>query len=129
MDNNYVTLFKEVAKTTSLLAEQVMEYNKNNNDEKGLETATIMRDDFNKLYNKMNIEGFSPEILTIDDYRRFLVGALIVVNNINNKISNEQKAVQNYNTTIIPKLQRILDECKTQEEINKLSAELFVINT
>lgn len=129
MDNNYVTLFKEVAKTTSLLAEQVMEYNKNNNDEKGLETATIMRDDFNKLYNKMNIEGFSPEILTIDDYRRFLVGTLIVVNNINNKISNEQKAVQNYNTTIIPKLQRILDECKTQEEINKLSAELFVINT
>lgn len=129
MDNNYVTLFKEVAKTTSLLAEQVMEYNKNNNDEKGLETATIMRDDFNKLYDKMNIEGFSPEILTIDDYRRFLVGTLIVVNNINNKISNEQKAVQNYNTTIIPKLQRILDECKTQEEINKLSAELFVINT
>lgn len=129
MDNNYVTLFKEVAKTTSLLAEQVMKYNKNNNDEKGLETATIMRDDFNKLYDKMNIEGFSPEILTIDDYRRFLVGTLIVVNNINNKISNEQKAVQNYNTTIIPKLQRILDECKTQEEINKLSAELFVINT
>ncbi len=129
MDQKYVTLFREIARTTSILAEQVMEFNRNSGDKKGEETAQLMRDDFNSLYDRMNVDIFNPHLLTIDDYRRLLVGALIVVNNLNNKIENEQKAVQNYNLTIIPQLQRILNECKDQDSVNTLADEIFKINT
>ena len=129
MDQKYVTLFREIARTTSILAEQVMEFNRNSGDKKGEETVQLMRDDFNSLYDRMNVDIFNPHLLTIDDYRRLLVGALIVVNNLNNKIENEQKAVQNYNLTIIPQLQRILNECKDQDSVNTLADEIFKINT
>lgn len=129
MDKKYITLFKEIARTTSVLAEQVMEYNKKNNDESGDAAAELMRDDFSKLYDRMVDENFAAKDLTIDDYRKLLVATLIVTNNINNKIIEQQKAIQNYNLTIIPRLQRIVDECKTQEEVNKLSSELFILDT
>ena len=49
MDKKYVTLFKDLAQATAASAESVMDYDRSQNDEKGLKTATIMRDDYQKL--------------------------------------------------------------------------------
>ena len=46
MDKKYVTLFKELAQAMAVSAEMVMEYDREKGDDKGLETATIMRNDF-----------------------------------------------------------------------------------
>lgn len=128
MNAKYLSLFTEIAHATEIIAEQVMAYDREQNDEKGERTAQVMRDDYGHLYDKMNVSDFDSNILTKEDYQKLLVGALIVVNNINTKIENEQKAVNRYNIDIIPKLNRILNECETQEQINTLANEIFEIN-
>ena len=129
MNAKYLSLFTEIAHATEIIAEQVMAYDREQNDEKGEHTAQVMRDDYSRLYDKMNVSDFDSNVLTKEDYQKLLVGALIVVNNINTKIENEQKAVNRYNIDIVPKLNRILNECETQEQINTLANEIFEINT
>jgi len=46
MHKKYITLFKDLAQATAASAETVMEYDKEKKDEKGLITATTMRNDF-----------------------------------------------------------------------------------
>ena len=58
MNNNYITLFREIAHNCEILSEQVMELDRKNNDEKGLNTATIMRNDYAKLYDRLKAEDF-----------------------------------------------------------------------
>lgn len=127
MHQKYLELFREVVHTTEVLSEKVIDYNKSKNDDKGVETATTMRDDYAKLYDAMRGEAFDPNTLTKSDYAKFLVGVMIVVNNIESRITSEKKAVNNYKTDIIPKLQRIVDECKTDEEVVDLAKNLFTI--
>lgn len=111
-----------------MLAEQVMDFNHSKNDEKGEETAKSMRDDFNKLYERMSAEGFNSDTLAKTDYARLLVGALIVVNNLETRIANEQKAVKNYKDELISRLERIVNECDTDEEAQTLAKEIFTID-
>lgn len=127
MDKSYVKLFTEIVHTTELLAERVMELNHTQNDTKGEATAKTMRDDYIKLYDKMRNEKFDFDSLTKAEYAKLLVGTLIVVNNIEDRIAGEKKALNGYKTGVIPKLQRIVDECKTDEEAITLAAELFKI--
>lgn len=87
-----------------------------------------MRDDFVKLYDKIRAEDFSATSLTKAEYAKILVGAMIVVNNLETRITNEQNAVKGYKETVIPKLERIVDECKTDEDAQKLAEELFTID-
>lgn len=81
-----------------------------------------MCEDFENLYNKINSK---PDSLTKADYAKLLVGSLVIVNNIKDRIKNEQEAIDSYNTTIIPKLQKIIDNAKTNEEVLTLSKEIF----
>ena len=87
-----------------------------------------MRDDFIKLYDKIRAEDFNATSLTKAEYAKILVGAMIVVNNLETRITNEQNAVKGYKETVIPKLERIVDECKTDEDAQKLAEELFTID-
>lgn len=128
MHSKYVELFKEIAHTTEVLAEQVMNFNHEKKDEKAEQTAQSMRDDYIKLYDKMRADDFKAESLTKSDYARLLVGVLIIVNNLETRISNEQKAVKNYKEEIVTRLERVVNECKTDEESQKLAEELFTIN-
>jgi len=95
---------------------------------KAEQTAQSMRDDYIKLYDKMRADDFKAESLTKSDYARLLVGVLIIVNNLETRISNEQKAVKNYKEEIVTRLERVVNECKTDEESQKLAEELFTIN-
>lgn len=125
--NKYLDLFREIAHSSEILAERVMEFDRNTNDLQGEKTAKIMRDDYQKLYDKMRSDGFYFTNLTKSDYTKILVGALIVTNNLEDRIKNEQLVVKGYKNDVIPKLQRIIDETKTDEEAYDLSSKIFQI--
>lgn len=126
MDTGYITLFTELARSSEVIAEQVMALNKANNDEQGETTAAIMRDDYAKLYDKLrNGDGE----LSRNEFAKLLVSTYIVVNNLEDRIKNYTKSVEQYKINVMPKLQRIIDETKTDEEAKNLANEIFTINT
>ena len=126
MHDKYIELFKELAKSTAVSAEQVMDYDKNKNDDQGFKTAQVMRDDFNNLYDKIADKDFTGS-LERADFARLLVGALIIANQLNDRITALKKALSGYQTDIIPKLQEIMDQTKTDEEAMKIANEKFNI--
>ena len=128
MHNKYIQLFKELAKATAVSAEQVMDYDKQKNDEKGLAAAETLRDDFNALYDKIAAKDFDG-ILEKADFARLLVGTLIIVNQLNDRITALKKALSGYQTDIIPKLQEIVDNAKDDEEAMKIAEEKFIIES
>ena len=77
MNAKYRELFTLIARTTSNLAEEVMNLHKQNEEEKEFKTAQVMRDDYLNLHDKLT----SEEALTKADFARILVGAIIVAKN------------------------------------------------
>ena len=126
MHDKYIELFKELAKSTAVSAEQVMDYDKSKNDDQGFKTAQVLRDDFNNLYDKIADKDFTGS-LERADFARLLVGALIIANQLNDHITALKKALSGYQTDIIPKLQEIMDQTKTDEEAMKIANEKFNI--
>ena len=123
MDKKYIELFKNLAQSVAISAEQVMDYDKAKEDEKGLQAATIMRDDFQTLFDKINDDFF----LTKSDAARLLVGAMIQVNQIQDRINNLKKAMVGYQSNVIPKLQEIVDKAENDEMANQMANEKFII--
>lgn len=128
MHQKYIELFKEITHATEVLAEQVMNFDHEKNDEKGESTAKSMRDDYVKLYDRLRADDFDPVTLTKSDYAKILVGVFIVVNNLETRIASEQKAVKNYKETVVTRLERIINECDNDEAAQKLAEELFTID-
>lgn len=127
MITGYEKLFEEIAHSNEILAERVMELNREKGDEKGEQTASIMREDYSNLYDRIRDENFELIQLERNDWAKLLVGTMIIIQNLEDKIQGEQKAVQGYRIDIIPKLQRIIDETKTDEEAQSLVENLFKI--
>lgn len=123
MDKSYIALFQEIAKSTAVSAETVMDYDREKGDENGLKTATIMRDDYQTLADSFNDEYKMSK----NDAAKLLVGSMIIVNQLQDKINGLKKAITGYQTEAIPKLQKIVDETKTDEEASKMADELFII--
>ena len=123
MDKHYIDLFKELTRATAVSAEQVVDYDHEKEDEKGFETAKIMRDDYEALYDRLNDE-YS---LTKSDAAKLLVGIMIQLNHIQDRIAALRKAVTGYQTDVIPKLQDIVDNAESDEEAAKIANEKFVI--
>ena len=128
MDKKYTTLFRDLAQATAATAEQVMDYDSQKNDEKGFETAKVMRDDFQALADSIDNlhEGYQ---INKADIARLLVGAMIQTNQIQDRINNLKKAMAGYQTDVIPKLQEILDNAKDDEEASKMANEKFVLES
>ena len=125
MDKKYVNLFKELAQTTAASAETVMEYDREKGDEQGLKTATFMRDDYQAL-----AESFGEDYkLNKGDAAKLLVGAMIMTNQIQDRINNLKKAMTGYQTDVIPKLQKIVDEAKTDDEAAEMADKNFMIGS
>ena len=126
MDKKYTTLFRDLAQATAATAEQVMDYDSQKNDEKGFETAKIMRDEFQALAE--SIDNLHEDYqINKADIARLLVGAMIQTNQIQDRINNLKKAMTGYQTDVIPKLQEILDNAKDDEEASKMANEKFVL--
>ena len=126
MDKRYVPLFKDLAQATAASAESVMDYDREKGDEKGLETATTMRDDFQALTDKINEAGDAYE-MNKSDVARLLVGAMIQVNQLQDRINNLKKAMSGYQTDVVPKLQAILDEATDDAAAIQMANEKFII--
>ena len=128
MNQKYIELFREIAHNTEIMAERVMEYDKQKNDKEGLKTAETMRNDFSNLYDKIRADNFNSKTLTRAEWAKILVGSMIVTNNIEQQLENQRKALQGYKMDLIPKLNRIMEETKTDEEATKLAENLFEIS-
>ena len=126
MDKKYVTLFKDLAQATAASAESVMDYDRSQNDEEGLKTATIMRDDYQKLTDKI-IDAGDAYVPNKDEVAKLLVGAMIQVNQIQDKINNLKKAMIGFQTHTIPKLQKILDEAKDDDDARNMANLSFIL--
>ena len=125
MNNKYITLFKELAQTTATTAETVMEFNRSNNDEEGVKTATMMRDDFQDLASKID-ENYQ---FTKNDIAKLTVASMIVTNQIKDKIDALKSALTGYQTDLIPKLQEILEQAEDDKAVMKLAEEKFIIDS
>lgn len=125
MDKKYVELFKELARVTAVTAEQVMEYDEAQNDEKGLETATTMRDDYEMLHDSLD-ENYN---LTKADAAKLLIATMLQLNRTQERIATLRKAATGYQTDLIPKLQEIVDNASSDEDVAKLAHEKFIIES
>lgn len=127
MHSKYIELFKEIANATAISAEQVMDYDKQKDDAKGYETAETLHKDFIELYDKIRDKDFDGQ-LAREDFARLLVGTLIIMNQLNDRITALKKAMTGYQTDVMPKLQDIVDNTKTDEEAMTMAEEKFSIN-
>lgn len=123
MDKKYIELFKELARATAVSAEQVMDYDKANDDEKGFDTAKTMRDDFEALYDRLD-ENYQ---MNKADAAKLLVGVMIQLNQVQDKINALRKAVAGYQSDVIPKLQNIIDNAENDEVAAELANKNFII--
>jgi hypothetical protein len=123
MDQKYRDLLKEVAQSASVAAEQVMDYDKAKNDEKGFEVAKQLRDDYNVLINKLGTD----EILTRGDYLKLYAGALIVANNLRDRRTILDKAINGYDNDLLPKLKSLVDDTTSDDEANAQADKVFII--
>jgi hypothetical protein len=123
MDKKYEVLFKSLAQATAATAEQVMDYDREKGDEKGLETATIMRDDYQEIASRVD-EGYT---MNKADAARLLVAAMIQVNQTQDRINALKQAMVGYQTDVIPKLQEIVDNAADDEAAGQMANEKFVI--
>ena len=123
MDKKYITLFKDLAQATAASAEQVMDYDRAQGDEEGLKAATIMRDDFQDLVSRMDVTAY---VLTKNDATKFLLGAMIQVNQLEDKIANLKRAMVGYQTDVIPKLQEIVEKAENDDAAAKIANEKFI---
>ena len=126
MDKRYVTLFRDLAQATAASAEAVIDYDREKGDDKGLAAAMTMRDDFQALTDKINVNS-DTYTMSKEDAARFLVGAMIQINQLQDRIENLKKAMTGYQTDIVPKLQAII-EVENDEEARKLAEEKFIIS-
>ena len=123
MDKRFIDLFKELMKTSAVSAETVMDYDEKHNDKDGFAAANQLRDDFLALYDKIN-DSFE---MTKTDARTLLIGALITVSQLVDKVNNLKKAISGYQSDLIPKLQEIWDNATSDEEAIAMANEKFVI--
>lgn len=125
MDKKYITLFKDLAQATAVTAETVMDYDREKEDTKGLETATMMRDDYQALANTITDAG-DNYVPTKSDAAKLLVGTMIMANQLQTKIDNLKKAMAGYQNDLIPKLQAVVD-AEDDEAVRKIAEEKFII--
>lgn len=128
MDKKYVTLFKELARATAVSAETVMDYDKQKGDEKGLQAATSLRNDFQELADIIKDAGddYVPNKL---ESARLLIGAMIMANQLQNKIEGLKTAMAGYQTEIIPKLQDIVNNTENDDEAREKANQVFIIES
>lgn len=127
MHKKYLELFKELTRATAVAAEQVMDYDKEKNDDKGFETAKTMRDDFEALHEKLAAESFDGN-LTKAEYAKLLVGCYVIVGNLQDRIEALKKAIAGYQSDLVPKLSKII-EAADDVEAQKLADEHLIVET
>lgn len=126
MDKKYIELFRNLAQATAVSAEQVMDYNNQQNDEKGFETAEIMRNDYQELFDKLSSDA--EYAMTKTDAARLLIAATVQVNQLETNIEALKKAKVGYETKVMPILKEILDGSENDEVAASLANTKFILD-
>ena len=126
MHKKYLDLFTELTRATATAAEQVMDYDKTLEDEDGYEKAKALRDDFEKLNDKLTAEEFDG---TLDkaDFAKLLIGAYVITNNLRDKITILKKSIDGYEKDLMPKLQEIIDS--NDEDVMDVANKILIIDS
>ena len=118
---DYINLFKLICNSVESYAERALEL--------GLDEQTFagqqMRNDFAELGDKLSQQNFNMKNITRNEWLKLLAGAMITVNNMTDQMKRLENTIHGYKTIIVPRLSRIMDETKTDEEAQKLAFELF----
>jgi hypothetical protein len=102
----------------------VMDYDAEKKDEKGFATAQTMRDEYQDL--KARIEVTDEYILNKQDAARLLIGAVIQINQLQDRINNLKKAMAGFQSDVVPKLQEVVD-AETDEAAQEIANKKFII--
>lgn len=125
MDAKYVKLFTEIARTISVLSESVMDYNKGQNDDKAYEASETMRNEYTNLWHKL--EDNPDAKLSRAEYAKTYIGALIIVEQIESRIKKDKIALDGYKADLIPKLEQVVNQTKSDIDAAKLGEKIFQI--
>jgi hypothetical protein len=126
MDNKYVELFKQLARSTAVSAEQVMEYDREKGDDKGLAAAETMRNDYEKLTETIEVadDEYVPNKAEV---AKLLVATMVQMSQVRDRMIALNKALKGYQEDLVPKLQEILDNANDDEEAREMANEKFII--
>ena len=84
-----------------------------------------MRDDYQALLDKIKEFG-EDYVPTKNDCTKFTVAAMVLVNQLQDRMNALKKSIVGYQTDLIPKLQEIVDKA-TDENIVEMIEEKFNI--
>ena len=116
MNNKYKYLLGLIAQNMESVAERAMEDDKAKNDMQAYKTAKEMRSKYARLYDLLTsktIEYTPVKNDIIDLY----IGANIVLQQVKLRIKKEQEAVLSYETDLIPKLKKAMEN---EDQIEKI---------
>ena len=103
-----------------------MDYDTTLEDTEGFERAKAMRDDFERLHDKLTDEQFDGT-LTKGEFAKLLIGAYIVTNNLRDRVTILKKSIEGYEKDLMPKLQKIVDA--PEEDTMKTADEVLILES
>ena len=127
MNNENLKLFQQIAHSSEVIAEQVMEVNKQNKDDKAYLTAMNMRDTFSTLYDKLRNDNFNDSDLDLKDIAMLHVGAVVLTEQLEKQANEIEKSLHDYKTVVLPKFKEIMVRVQenSKEDFSKILNEKF----
>ena len=122
MNDKYKHLLSLIAQNMENVAERAMEDNKVKNDMQAYKTAKEMRSKYARLHDLLTsktVEYTPVKNDVIDLY----IGANIILQQIKSRIQKEQAAALGYETDLIPKLKKAMENEEQITEIFTISEE------
>ena len=122
MNEKYKTLLALIAQNMENVAERAMEDDKAKNDMQAYKTAKEMRSKYARLHDLLTSKTVDY-VPVKNDIIDLYIGANIILQQIRARIQKEQAAVLGYETDLIPKLKKAMENADQIAEIFTISEE------
>ena len=122
MNDKYKYLLSLIAQNMESVAERAMEDDKAKNDMQAYKTAKEMRSKYARLHDLLTSKTVDY-VPVKNDIIDLYIGANIILQQIRARIQKEQAAVLGYETDLIPKLKKAMENADQIAEIFTISEE------
>ena len=122
MNDKYKYLLSLIAQNMESVAERAMEDDKAKNDMQAYKTAKEMRSKYARLHDLLTSKTVDY-VPAKNDIIDLYIGANIILQQIRARIQKEQAAVLGYETDLIPKLKKAMENEDQIAEIFTISEE------
>lgn len=122
MNDKYKYLLSLIAQNMESVAERAMEDDKAKNDMQAYKTAKEMRSKYARLHDLLTSKTVDY-VPVKNDIIDLYIGANIILQQIRARIQKEQAAVLGYETDLIPKLKKAMENEDQIAEIFTISEE------